>query len=181
MAGFLHDLAPRSGDRAFIPLELSPRQYPKFIFRALYDSDPKARSVAHHNAARRMYGLACHFRPIRPAVSFSKIAIAHAEKCALLILPVGNYRSAARAPVINLSFDPLQRDLPELAQQRHSSIIMTAAMTATITTAITARCIGLEIMCRRIANRVPSGTSAMPHFGHGPDPDWRTALCIGQV
>lgn len=69
----------------------------------------------------------------------------------------------------------------EFAERDHSSIIMSPAMNATMATAITARCNGLENMCRRIANRAPSGTSAMPHFGHEPDVDWRTARCIGQT
>jgi hypothetical protein len=71
--------------------------------------------------------------------------------------------------------------IQEFAEQGYSSILMSAAITATIATAITARCNGLENMCRRIANRVPSGTSAMPHVGHVPDMDCRTARCIGQT
>ena len=54
-------------------------------------------------------------------------------------------------------------------------------MIATITAAMTAMCIGLDSMCRTIAKRVPSGTSAMPHFGQAPGVACLTVGCIGHV
>ena len=45
---------------------------------------------------------------------------------------------------------------------------MAAAISATITAAMMARCNGLLSMCRSMPKRVPSGSKAMPHFGHLP-------------
>src|SRR5690348_2031769 len=60
MTGLFHDLAPRAGDWAFIDLELAARQHPELVLRALHDGNQGARAVAHHDAARRMNGLARH-------------------------------------------------------------------------------------------------------------------------
>ena len=44
------------------------------------------------------------------------------------------------------------------------TMTMTAAMIATIAMTITGRL----LMCRSMANRVPSGNNSMWHFGHSP-------------
>ena len=63
----------------------------------------------------------------------------------------------------------------------HRNIIINAAMIATMTTAMTAMCTGLDNMCRTMAKRVPSGRSAMPHFGQAPGVACRTVWCMGHV
>jgi hypothetical protein len=57
---------------------------------------------------------------------------------------------------------------------------MMIAMTAIITPAMMDMCSGVS-MWRSNANRVPSGSKAMPHCGHLPGPDARTLRCIGQT
>jgi hypothetical protein len=58
-------------------------------------------------------------------------------------------------------------------------IIITAAMTATITATMMVTIRGLLIMCRSMPNLAPSGNKSMPHFGHFPEFGWRTSGCIG--
>jgi hypothetical protein len=49
------------------------------------------------------------------------------------------------------------------------SIIIAAAITASISATIIAMWRGLLIMCRIKPNRVPSGSRSMPHLRHLPD------------
>ena len=63
----------------------------------------------------------------------------------------------------------------------HRNIIINAAIIVTMTTAMTAMCMGLDNMCRTMAKRVPSGSSAMPQLGQVPGIDCLTALCMGHV
>src|SRR3954466_6488033 len=44
-------------------------------------------------------------------------------------------------------------------------ITMAAAITTTIRLAMSAMCMGLPSMCRKILNRAPSGTRLIPHVG----------------
>jgi hypothetical protein len=67
------------------------------------------------------------------------------------------------------------------APRNQRSIIIDAAITVIIKTAITMRCSGLLVMCRNNPNRVPSGSKAMPHFGHLPGFGCRMSECIGQT
>ena len=63
----------------------------------------------------------------------------------------------------------------------HRIIIISTAMIATMTAAITAMCMGLESMCRTMAKRVPSGRRAMPQTVQTPGVCCRTLRCIGQM
>ena len=59
-------------------------------------------------------------------------------------------------------------------------IIGAAAMIATMTPAMMARCNGLLAMGRSTVNRVPSSTKSMPHVGHFPECNCCTPECMGQ-
>src|SRR3954468_14413259 len=55
------------------------------------------------------------------------------------------------------------------------------ARSGALSTALTQN---LRVMSRSsvLSSSAPAtGTSAMPHFGHEPGPDWTTSGCIGQV
>ena len=67
-----------------------------------------------------------------------------------------------------------------MLESGHRIVIIGAAMIATMTPAMMARCNGLLAMCRSRANRVPSGTKSMPHFGHFPECSCCTPECMGQ-
>jgi hypothetical protein len=60
------------------------------------------------------------------------------------------------------------------------TIIIMAIIAATISAAMTIKCMGLLTICLSIPNRVPSGTKSIPHFVHFPGLGWRTSVCIGQ-
>jgi hypothetical protein len=60
MAGFLHRFAPRAGGRIFVALKLAARQHPGIILAALDNGNPRLSAAAHHDASRRVNGLARH-------------------------------------------------------------------------------------------------------------------------
>jgi hypothetical protein len=67
------------------------------------------------------------------------------------------------------------------ARRNGQRIIIAAIISTTIIAPITISGSGFDIMWRTMPKRAPSGSKAMPHFGHLPGPAWRTSLCIGQM
>jgi len=67
------------------------------------------------------------------------------------------------------------------ADPHYRIIIIAAAITPTISAAIMIMWVGLLIMWRSMAKRVPAGSSAIPQWAHLPELACRTSRCIGQM